>query len=133
MAKDRLYIAKEDRERYTRLRDEFGEDSNWKELFMLAAGTGCRVGERQPFEKRDEFFHVRDLKDRDWALLNALALHAEDDADVTLETDEVFSIAEEYAHAGIRILADMVESSPLEGFQKHLEKRLDDVYEELME
>lgn len=126
---DRMYIAKEDKELYNKLGEEsIGKGKTNKDLFLLAMATGCRNDVLRSFEARQEYVRAEYLNDRDLALLNAAAVGKTGSVEVVCNRSEVFAIAEEYAHAGIRILADVIDSSPHEGFEKRFEKELHDAY-----
>jgi len=51
--------------------------------------------------------------------------------DVLMDDDEVFKIAEEYAHAGIRLLADEIKASSFGSFTKKFEKELFELLKEI--
>ena len=130
---DRLYIAKGDRDLYDGMNKEGmlkfkdpGGTRTRKEQFLFAMATGFKSGLRRPIENRDSggFFLSKDLRGEDMALLNAVALADTGSPEVLVDRPEVFRIAEEYAHAGIRILADKVDSTSFGSFEKKLEKEL---------
>jgi len=130
---DRLYIARGDRGLYDEVNKEGmlkykdrGGTRTRKEQFLFAMATGFKSALRQPMKSRDGggFFLSKDLHDEDVALLNAVALADTGSPQVLLDRAEVFRIAEEYAHAGIRLLADRVGSTSFASFEKRLEKEL---------
>ena len=128
--RDRVYIAREDKPLYERLHKEaMGKGKGNKELFLLAVATGSRCGVPRPFEKREEYVRAEYFNERDLALLSALAVqHEKGNIDIVSNRDEVFAIAEQYAHAGIRLLAEMIDSSSHEGFEKRFEKDLHEAF-----
>ena len=77
-----------------------------KDAFMWAAFLGYQRGERQPITgKRVNIFRwAQFTPQRDIPLLKALALANGGDANVLLKQDEIRTIAEEYANAGIHEL-----------------------------
>ena len=122
---DRLYIGKDDRELYDRLVDEWIlHDKTRKEQFLLAMALGFKNSVRRKLAQRDEFFFRKDLRAEDEALLDAVAIQAEDTLDVLSDKEKVYSIAQEYAHAGIRLLADEIQGTSFGSFEKKFEKEL---------
>jgi len=77
-----------------------------KDVFMWAACLGYRHGERRPLTgKRVTIFRWAQFTPQvDIPLLKALAIADGSDANVLLSQDEILSIAEEYANAGIHEL-----------------------------
>jgi dnd system-associated protein 4 len=74
-----------------------------KDVFMWAACLGQRMGERRPLTgKRLVVFRWAQFTPQtDIHLLKALAIADSGDVNVLLGQDEILSIAEEYANAGI--------------------------------
>ena len=71
-------------------------------------------------------------KDTGGTFTDAIAINDNNSVDVLANREEVFQIAEEYAHAGIRLLHDKIKSTQLGGsFDKQFEKELIDIYKEL--
>jgi len=77
-----------------------------KDVFMWAACLGHRMGERRPLTgKRLVIFRWAQFTPQtDVHLLKALAIADSGDVNVLLSQDEILSIAEEYANAGIHEL-----------------------------
>jgi len=77
-----------------------------KDAFMWAAFLGYQRGERKPIAgKRTTIFRwAQFTPQKDIPLLKALALANGGDIDVLLKQDEILTIAEEYANAGIHEL-----------------------------
>lgn len=77
-----------------------------KDVFMWAACLGYRRGERRPLTgKRVTIFRWAQFTPQvDVPLLKALAIAGSGDINVLLSQDEILSIAEEYANAGIHEL-----------------------------
>lgn len=77
-----------------------------KDVFLWAAGLGYREGKRKPLKgKRTTIFRWAQFTPQtDIPLLKALAIADGGDVDVLLSQDEILTIAEEYANAGIREL-----------------------------
>jgi len=132
--RDRLFVDVGDRDLYNQLdQKEPMLKGKRREQFLLAAAIGFRNGVHRPLEKREGggFFLSKDLKTEDRALIDALALSHQGTSDVLADEDRVFSIAEEYAHAGVHLLAQMEASTPLAGsFDKRFEQEIMELYEE---
>jgi dnd system-associated protein 4 len=77
-----------------------------KDVFMWAASLGYRRGERRPLTgKRVTIFRWAQFSPQvDIPLLKALAIADSGDVNVLLSQDEILTIAEEYANAGIHEL-----------------------------
>jgi hypothetical protein len=129
---DRLYVGRGDKEIYDRLEREWIlRGKTRKEQFLLAMAYGFKSGLRRPLDHREEFFLRKDLRIEDEALLYAVAIQAEGKLDVLCDKEKVFRIAQEYAHAGIRLLDGEVASTSFGTFEKKFEKGLFDVFEEI--
>jgi hypothetical protein len=132
MAIDRLAVDEKDRELYDRLKTtDIFEGKTRKEQFLFALAVGFGRGVKRPLQNRDRFFFAKDMTPGDEALLSAVAATDADSLEVLPDRARVFRIAEEYAHAGIRILADEIESTQYGTFEKHLEKQLHDMYDQI--
>lgn len=129
---DRLFIELSDRELYKKVTEDSGlfRDKNNKEQFLFAMAVGVGNQLRMPFKKRDGFFLEKDLRTEDEALIDAVALSEEDNVDILADKSRVYRIAEEYAHAGIKILLDKIESIEFGSFWKQLEKELIETHQE---
>ena len=126
---DRLYVGKGDRELYDRLADEWIlRNKTRKEQFLLAMAFGFKGDTRRELDQRDEFFFRKDLRPEDEAMLDAVAIQAEGALDVLSNKEKVLSIAQEYAHAGIRLLADEMEGASFGSHEKKFEKELFDAF-----
>lgn len=77
-----------------------------KDVFMWAVSLGYRRGERRPLTgKRVTIFRWAQFSPQvDIPLLKALAIADSGDVNVLLGQDQILSIAEEYANAGIHEL-----------------------------
>lgn len=123
---DRLNIDKSDRELYDHdtISNEILADRTRKEQFLFAMAAGFKNQVRRPLDSREGFFLAKDMGPKDEALLDAVAIHDTESADVLADREAVYRIAEEYAHAGIKLLYDMVTSSQPGSFYKQLEVEL---------
>jgi dnd system-associated protein 4 len=81
-----------------------------KDVFMWAASLGYQRGERRPLTgKRVTIFRwAQFLPQTDIPLLKALAIADSGDVNVLLKQDDILTIAEEYANAGIHELQTSV-------------------------
>jgi hypothetical protein len=123
---DRLYIDSNDRALYDELSEEIFNSSDLKERknqFFFAMALGFRSKIRQPFNSKEQggFFRSEYLQPRDSAILDAIAIYTTNNVDVITNREMVFNIAEEYAHAGIRLLYDDVKSGQPGSYFKKLE------------
>lgn len=77
-----------------------------KDVFMWAAVSGYRNGERRPITgKKVTIFRWAQFSSQiDTPLLKALAIANNGNVDVLISQDEILIIAEEYANAGIHEL-----------------------------
>ena len=126
---DRLCVGKGDRELYDHLADGWIlRNKTRKQQFLLAMAFGFKSGARRELDERDAFFLRKDLRAEDEAVLDAVAVQAEGTLDVLSDKEKVLSIAQEYAHAGIRLLADEVEGASFGTYEKKFEKELFDAF-----
>ena len=133
---DRLYIGKGDKDGKGGDRELYDSPAlEWllggrdkKEQFLLAMAFGFKSRERRVLEQREEFFFLRTLGPDDRAILDAVALQTEGALSVLADEEKVLSIAQEYAHAGIRLLADEASVASYGSFEKAFEKELVDVF-----
>ena len=123
---DRLYIELTDRELYKKVTDTSGlfRDKDNKEQFLFAMAVGVSNELRMPLKKREGFFLLSRLRTEDEALIDAVALSEKDNVDILADKSRVYRIAEEYAHAGIKILLDKIESIEFGSFWKQFERDL---------
>jgi len=127
---DRVYIDKEDRSLYEKIENEnMFKEKTRKEQFLFAMAIGFESKFKRPFNTREGFFLIKDLRPEDEALINAVALHENNSVEVLSDKEKVFKIAEEYAHAGIKLLADRIESMQSGSFYKQFDKELHEIYD----
>ena len=130
---DRLYIDRADRDLYddeTLKSEVFGRREN-RDQFVFAMSLGFKHGVRRPLNTRDGFFLAQNLRLEDEALIDAVAIHETGSAEVLTDREAVFRIAEEYAHAGIRLLHDEATSGQPGSFFKRLELDLSGLLESI--
>lgn len=76
-----------------------------KDVFMMAACVGHRLGTRRPLPSGAKTQIRREVfTEADMALLKAIAIADTGDVQVLMHLGEVLTIAEEHAHAGIHEL-----------------------------
>jgi dnd system-associated protein 4 len=133
---DRIYIDKNDRELFNKLDQEDmlkfkGGRRTRKEQFFFAMALGFKNDITYPLEIKEGWFLTKDLQPEDDALLNAIAIYKTGSVEILSNKAEVYKIAEEYAHAGIRILCDKIKSTPFGSFGKILEKELHEIHKNM--
>lgn len=122
-----IYIRKSDKEHFSRLEEKdspFGNKDK-KHLFLTAMVVGFKNGIKHKITDRDPSGYIRTeyLSDTEKALINAVAVKDAGNLEVLLDKKRVYSIAEEYAAGGIKILKDQVFSGK-GSFSKRLETEL---------
>lgn len=123
---DRIYVDKKDIPDFNRLKEKdspFADAQN-KEIFLAALVVGYNEGGRIPLKNREGYFRTEYLSDEERALIRAIAIATEDDLNVLLDEDKVYSIAEEYATGGISLLKAKVFSGEYGSYVKKLESDL---------
>jgi len=123
---DRLYIEESDRELYKKIEeaiDLFAKKTR-KEQFIFAMAYGFSNKTRIPLKKKNDLFLAKDLKAEDEAIVNAIAICEKGSLEIITDKNFTYSIAEEYAHAGIRLLYEKIESIEFGSFWKDFEKDL---------
>jgi hypothetical protein len=133
---DRINIDKIDRELYNTLDQEEmlrfkGGRRTRREQFMFSLATGFNSGLKKEINNKEGWFNSRELQPEDYAILNAIAIFHTGSVDILTQPDQVFKIAEEYAHIGIRILSDKIKNMQFGSFNKKFEKDLDGLYKEI--
>jgi hypothetical protein len=130
---DRLYIDRADRDLYDdeTLKSEVFRRRENRDQFVFAMCLGFKHGVRRPLNTRDGFFLAQNLRLEDEALIDAVAIHETGSAEVLTDREAVFRIAEEYAHAGIRLLHDEAASGQPGSFFKRLELDLSGLLESI--
>lgn len=126
ISRDRVFIRKSDRSDYKLLQEqEFFNGRTNKELFMMAMTIGFHEGSPMNFKKgeKDGFFLLKDLNDEEKSLFYSIAA-AEKDLNVLSNEDEVYTICEEYANCGIKLLKEKISSGEFGSFIKRFETEL---------
>ena len=132
---DRLHVDRKDLEDFNRLKDTdspFAGGRN-KDVFLAAMVIGYYEGSRVEIKKKEGYIMASYLDPEDRALVNALAVSEEGNLNVLLDKQKVFSIAEEYATGGIKLLKARVFGEEYGSYAKKLESELLRAYEKIAE
>jgi hypothetical protein len=133
-APDRISFDKKDRTLYEKLDSEEMLNHRYrtrKEQFMFAMAIGLMHDKKLLINSREGFVLAKDLQPEDIALLDAVAVFDQKSDEVLTDKRKVFLIAEEYAHAGIIILAEKLESSAYGTFEKYIEKEIIELFKKI--
>ena len=128
---DRLNIRRSDRKDYARLLEKdspFAGKEN-KDLFIMAMVVGFREGARVELDRKEGFIRIEYLNPNEESIIKAIAVAEEGGLDILLDKRKVYSIAEEYAAGGIKLLKDKVFSGGYGSYIKKLESELTEEYE----
>ncbi len=120
---DRVFIDKKDK-LYEKLDEEkifHSSKRDRKDQFIFAMALGFINELKREIENKEGFVRTEYFSNTDIALINAVALYTNKDINVLNNKKEVYKIAEEYAHAGIKLLVDKIESSAFGTFDKFFE------------
>jgi hypothetical protein len=79
---------------------------------------------RREIDNKEGIARIEYFSNSDLALIKAIALHTTNDVNILNDKKEVYKIAEEYAHAGIKILTDKIDASALGTFDKSFESEI---------
>jgi hypothetical protein len=123
---DRLFVDKRDLDDFNRLKEKdspFAGSQN-KDVFLAAMVTGYHEGGRVPLKTKEGYFMKSYLRDEELALIRAIAIAEENNLNVLLDEQKVFSIAEEYAAGGIQQLKLKVFGEGYGSYTKKLESEL---------
>jgi len=128
---DRLYVEKSAINDYDQLK---GKDSPFygrenKELFIAAMTLGFHENSKKDLSKKEGFVRTEYLTDEEKSLIKAIAIAEEGNLNVLLDKKRVFSIAEEYAAGGIKLLKERV-FEEFGSYAKRLESELVKIFEE---
>ena len=132
---DRLYVDKRDIKDFNRLKDKdspFAGSQN-KDVFLAAMVIGHHEGSRLELKKKEGYVREEYLTAEDLALIRAIAVSEEGSLNVLLDKQKVFSIAEEYAAGGIKLLKARAFSGEYGSYAKKLESELLRTYEKIPE
>ena len=134
-APDRLNIQKSNRKDYDRLLEKdspfVGKEN--KDLFMMALIIGFHEETRVKLDRKEGFFLLYHLNDKENSIIKAIAVVKEGDLNILLDKKKVYSIVEEYAAGGIKLLKDKVFSGGYGSYIKKLESDLIDEFKKFEE
>lgn len=128
-----LDIRKSDRKDYDLLKDKdspFAGKGN-KELFLMAMIIGFRNGTRVKLDTRDTFARIEYLNSKEKSIIKAIAVAEDGDLNVLLDKKKFYSIAEEYAAGGIKLLKEKVFGGEPGNYFKKLESDLLDDFKKI--
>lgn len=128
-----LDIRKSDRKDYDLLKDKdspFAGKGN-KELFLMAMIIGFRNGTRVKLDTRDTFARIEYLNSKEKSIIKAIAVAEDGDLNVLLDKKKFYSIAEEYAAGGIKLLKKKVFGGEPGSYFKKLESDLLDDFKKI--
>lgn len=130
---DRLYIDKNDRYIYTKKlkNEEMFKAKENLDLFLFAMLLGYKNNSRVPIANKDGWTRTEYIKPEARALIDSVALSTSDSPDILSNRVEVFKIAEEFAHGGLKILIDKINNTQHGTFWKQYEKELFEMYSDL--
>jgi len=127
----RFTINRTDRKIYEKLRKSKGplKGSHNPDLFVLAMTMGFFYAKKgKKLDSHDPFIHDYNLSKEQRAIVDAVAVYKKDSLEVLIDEDEVITIAEEYATAGLPVLEKMVYNNEPK-FVKFIETALVDYFE----
>ncbi|MBU4502296.1 MAG: hypothetical protein KKA79_06875 [Nanoarchaeota archaeon] len=130
---DRLSCRKGDREIYDLLKkEELLKGKPLIDIFMMALTTGYKEKHRVKLDTKDGLILLYHVPTKLKSIMKAIAI-AEEEADLNVLLDEakVYSIAEEYAAGGIKILKTKVLGGEFGSYIKKLESELVDEFEKI--
>ena len=131
---DRLYVDRKDLDDWKRLKEKdsiFAGYDN-KDLFIAAMVVGYHEGSKIELGKGKEgYFFSDNLDGEELALIRAIAVSEEGNLNVLLDEQKVYSIAEQYATGGVKLLKNKVFSGEYGSYAKKLESELLRSYEKI--
>lgn len=129
---DRMFIERSDRKIYDRLKksDSPFEGRENKELFIMAMVLGFKEGGTRELKKKEGYVRTEYLNNEEKSLIKAIAIDKAGTLSALMSKEDVYSIAEQYAAFGIRLLHDRVFSGEYGTYVKRLESELVEAFEE---
>jgi len=120
---DRLSIDKKDRKLYDEIKIFKNKENKEKFLFAMAYGYMNNI--KFPIKSKEGYILNIFLIPEDEALINSLAVKDSGSPEVLLDLQDVYNIAEGYAHAGLKLLYDeSIASADPGSFNIRLEKEI---------
>ena len=129
---DRLYVEKSDIKLYDRLKeiDSPLKGKENKELFIMSMILGFKEEGTKELNKKEGYVRTAYLTSEEKSLIRAIAIDKVGALAVLLDKKKVYSIAEQYAAYGIKLLHDQVFSGEYGTYAKKLESELVQMFEE---
>lgn len=129
---DRLFVNKRDDFKRLLEKDSPLVGYDYKHIFMLAL-TICFVeGRRIKLESRkEELTRIEYLDEKEKSIIKAIAVAETGELNVLLDKKKIYSIAEEYAAGGIKLLAQKVFSGEYGSYIKRLGNELEERLKEI--
>lgn len=126
-----LYCRKGEKKLYERIKEEedLFRDADLKDIFIMAMVKGFLEGKRNKLDKRESGGLIRSsyLDDIDKSIIKSIVVAVEGRLDILLDKKRVYSIAEEFASGGIKLLANEIASGEFGSYKNRLGLKL---YEE---
>jgi len=124
----RLHCRKKDKKEYELLIEE-GPFKRLIDVFMMALITGFNEANRIELDKKEGLILQQFVHRKQRTIIKAIAVAEEGNLDVLLDKKRVYSIAEEFATGGIRLLKEKVFSRDYGSYIKRLESELVEEFE----
>lgn len=125
---DRVYIRKDDKEVYDQLQKKDPTSPFYKKenrvVYMAALARGFKDGGRLELNNREGFIRLTTLKEKNKAIIKAIAVQEENTLDVLGDKEKVYKIADEYAAGGLQLLKGKVLEQNSGSYVKKLESEL---------
>lgn len=131
---DRLSCRKSDREIYELLKKEGGpfKGKDHIYIFMMALSIGYQQKNRVKLDTKDGLILLYHVPEELKSIIKAISIAEEGmNLNVLLDEKKVYSIAEEYASGGIKILKSKVLGGEFGSYIKKLESELVDEFEKI--
>lgn len=123
---DRLSCRKSDKDIYDTLKKEsIFRGLDLIHIFMMALSIGYKEKRRVPLDTKEGLILLYHVPDQYKNIMKAIAIEESDgDLKVMLNEGEIYSIAEEYASGGIRILKQKILGREFGSYPKRLKAEL---------
>lgn len=127
-----LYVEQETKKLFNELLDKGPlKGIGNKNIFILAVVYGYKKGTRIKIKKKESFTRMEYLNKEDKSLLYSIAIKEKESLDILNNKNELYSIVEEYANAGIKIIESEIKGKDYGDYNKRLEDGLYDIVNEL--
>jgi len=131
---DRLYVNKRDDFKRLLEKDSPLVGYDYKYIFMLALTIGFVEACRLVLESsKEELTRIEYLNGKEKSIIKAIAVAETQDLNVLLNINKIYSIAEEYAAGGIKLLIQKVLSVEYGSYIKRLGDELEEKFKEIKE